>query len=101
MRKEIPNGHWIFIKNLPVSTTDESLSEHFRARGLDIGPEYITIRTHGESIPSRATATAIVSVSNDVVLVMFDWVLNNEPIGDRVPRIEPFRSNTEYAASRR
>lgn len=30
--REMPSGVWLYFKNLPVSTTDESLSAYLRER---------------------------------------------------------------------
>ena len=40
------------------------------------------------------TASAMVSVSHDVVLLMVQWVLNSDPIEGMVPRPELARCST-------
>lgn len=80
----MPQGAWLYFKNLPASTTDESLSAYFRERGLDIGPECIGLRLFAENTYTP-TAHAMVSVPHDVVLVMLQWVLNSDPIEGMVP----------------
>jgi hypothetical protein len=86
--KEMPSGVWLYFKNLPVSTTDESLSAYLRERGLDIGPEAISVQAFDSDTYRQPTAGAMVSVSHDVVLLMAQWVLNNDPIEGKVPRVE-------------
>jgi len=85
--KELPGGAWLYFKNLPASTTAESLSAYFRERGLDIGPECISVRAFTENTYTP-TAGAMVSLSHDVILLMVQWVLNGDPIEGKVPRPE-------------
>jgi hypothetical protein len=86
--RELPSGVWLYFKNLPVTTTDESLSAYLRERGLDIGPECISITVFDGEAYRNPTAGATVSVRNDVVLLMAQWVLNGDPIDGKVPRLE-------------
>jgi len=92
MRNDIPPGVWFYMKNLPASTTEESLSEYFRVRGLDIPPESISVKVFDDSSFREATAGAMVSMSKDVVLTMVKWVLNDEPVEGRQLRIELSRA---------
>lgn len=89
--KTLPGGEFVYFKNLPASTTDESLSAYLRERGLDIGPERIGVKVFDSDWMRQPTASAIVSVSREVVVLMVQWVLNGDPIEDKVPRVEMLR----------
>lgn len=90
--KILPNGDWLYLRNLPITTSDESLSAYFRERGLDIGPERISVKIYGAESVQEPTAAAFVSVSKDVVLALVQWVLNGDAVDGRVPRVELART---------
>jgi hypothetical protein len=94
--KELPGGVWLYFKNLPATTTDESLSAYFNERGLAIGPESISVTAFGADV-RRPFAGAMVSVGHDVVLDMMRWVLNGDKIEGREPRPEVARCSAKLA----
>lgn len=75
--KQLPPGTWLYIRSLPIETTEETLSQFLWEHGMDVPPEAISLK------PSERRAdeqSAIISVPNATLLALVVWVVNNDKL---------------------
>ena len=77
---QIPNGFWVYLKELPFDTKEEEIVQHFNRSGLGVSLEDVSpVRLNRE-----LGATAIVSIPKSEQFALIKWALCLEPFrGDR------------------
>jgi hypothetical protein len=72
LQKALPRGDWFFIPNLPLNTTDESLSAWLAERGVDIPADHISLKEYPHC------KSAIVCVPKQTILNLFQWAIGSD-----------------------
>lgn len=79
MSVNLPEGHWVFMRNVPYEATAEELSGFLCQHGLPIGPDRISLRRFDGHV-----TTALISVPHEVTAMLVDWALNGDELRGRV-----------------
>ena len=93
--QELAQGKWLYVRNLPLGTTDESLSAFLIGRGLDVPPSHCSVKSYEHN------CTAFISIADEIVVAMLNWVLDGNELDGCVPLIELLKkpSPSIYAGS--
>jgi hypothetical protein len=75
--KKLPRGVWIFIPQIPRSSTSAALAEFFKARGFEISAEQISVRQR------RECGCAMLSIPNHQVPELLAWLLEGCVNGEK------------------
>ena len=90
-RKQLPHGNWLTMVNLPEDVDEADIVAFFHKRtGIELPFENIQINdplneTRNPTV-SAPTASALISLDQQLVLKLVDWAFHLDNIGGRPVR---------------
>ncbi len=97
--EELPQGTWIYFRDLPPTCTEERLSELLVNLGLNIPPENISVKQI--RIRGGVVGSAIVCITKECLIDTLNWILNSSTMDGQavtamLPQNKLRHSNTRH-----
>jgi len=72
----LPAGVWLYANRLPAGLTDVEMQDFLAERGIGLTLDRISVRNYEDAGGSNAK----ISISNEVVESLVNWVINSDKI---------------------